>query len=142
MTTLNSVFRKLWFSVFVATYIWIKSKVLVTGLWNFYHLFFFILSIFLGMESTLAKKVTTKFYFLFFGIFLFILIFYFIFNFFFSHVTLFPIPKKLLHLVRNKIRKESWKLVRKQKKLFKVKQKSYLKSKNVQKMQKNSKFVV
>ena len=39
-------------SVFVATYIWIESKVLDTGIWNVYNLFSFILSIFLGMEST------------------------------------------------------------------------------------------
>ena len=55
--TLNSVFRKLWFCVFAATYVWIKSEVLNTGLWNCYHLFFLILSIFLCMKSTLAKKI-------------------------------------------------------------------------------------
>ena len=44
--SLNSFFRKLWFSVFVATYFGIKSKVLDRGLLNFYHLFFVILSIF------------------------------------------------------------------------------------------------
>ena len=56
-----SIKASLRFSVFVATYVWIKSKVLDTGLWNFYHLFFVILSIFLGIESTLAKRITTKF---------------------------------------------------------------------------------
>ena len=55
--TLNSVFRKLWFCVFAATYVWIKSEVLNTGLWNLCHLFFLILSIFVCMKSTLAKKI-------------------------------------------------------------------------------------
>ena len=58
------------------------------------------------MESTLAKKIS-KIFFLYFGIFLLIFLFYFICNFFFSHVTLFSIPEKLLHIVRNKIKKES-----------------------------------
>ena len=96
--TLNSVFRKLWFSVFIATNVWIKSK---AGHWNFYHLFFFILSIFLSMESTLAIKMTTTFFFYILGYYLF---FYFIWNVFFSHVTLFSISKKLLHILRNKIK--------------------------------------
>ena len=69
--TLNSVIRNLWFSVFVGTYLYIESKVLDTGLLNFHHLFFVILLIFLNMESTLAKKLTTIFC-LYFGIFLFI----------------------------------------------------------------------
>ena len=62
-------FRKLWFSVFVATYVSIKSKVLDTGLWDFYHLFFVILRIFLGMESTLVKKITIIFFFHILGYF-------------------------------------------------------------------------
>ena len=41
-------------------------------------------------------------------------------------------PKKLLHIVRNKINKESWQFVKKQK--------SYSKSKNVQKMPKKLKI--
>ena len=71
--TLNLVFRKLWFFVFVATYFWIKSKILDTCLCNFYHLFYVTISIFLDMESTLAKKITTNFFKKYFGIFLFIL---------------------------------------------------------------------
>ena len=47
---------KFWFSVFVATFVRIQSNVLTTDLWNFYHLFFVILSIFLGIKSTIAKK--------------------------------------------------------------------------------------
>ena len=113
--------------LFVATYVWIKSEVLDIGLWNFYHLFFIILSIFMGMESTLAKKITTTiFYFIFWDIFI-----YFICNFFFSHSSLFSIPKKLLHIVRARIKKESWQVVKK-KKLFKVK--------NVKKMPKKLKI--
>ena len=46
---------------------------------------------------------------------------------FFSHVTLFSIPKNLLHIVRNKIKKELWQMVEKQK--------CYSNSKNVQKTQ-------
>ena len=67
--TFNSVIRKLWFFVFVATYVWIKSKVLDTGLWQFYHLFFVVLSIFLGMKSTLAKKINTHFFIYILGYF-------------------------------------------------------------------------
>ena len=52
------------------------------------------------MEITLAKKITTNF-FLYFGIFYF---YYFILIVaFFSHVTLFSIPKKLLHNVKNHV---------------------------------------
>ena len=36
-----------------------------------------------------------------------IFLFYFICNFFVSHVTLFPIPKKFLHIVRNKLKKKN-----------------------------------
>ena len=64
------IFRKLWFSVFVAIYVWIKSKVLDTDLWNFYHFFFVILSIVLGMKSTLGKKITIKFFFIVWEIFI------------------------------------------------------------------------
>ena len=45
--TLKSVLRKLWFSVFVATYVWMKSKVLDVGLRNVFHLFVVKLLIFL-----------------------------------------------------------------------------------------------
>ena len=38
--------------------------------------------------------------------------FYFICNFFFSHVTLFSIPKKFLHILRNKIKKETSQLLK------------------------------
>ena len=50
-----------------------------------------------------------------------------------SHVTLFSIPKKLLHIARNKIKKnhDNWL----------KKQKSYSKSKNVQKMPKKLKII-
>ena len=87
--TLNSVFRKLWFSVFVTTYVWIKSEVNL----NFNQLFFVILSILLGIEITLAKKITTKILFLYFGIFLFIFLFYFIFNSFSIMLLYFPYSK-------------------------------------------------
>ena len=40
--------------------------------------------------------------------------------FFINQVTLFSIPKKLLHITRNKIEKESWQLAKK-KKLFNIK---------------------
>ena len=53
------------------------------------------------MESTLAEKITTNFFFIFRDIFI-----YFICNFFLSHVTLFSIPKKLLYNVRKKIKKD------------------------------------
>ena len=112
--------------MFVTTYVWIKSKVLDIGPWNFYHLFLVILSILLGIEGTLTKKITTKFFFYILGYFY--LFFYFIFNFSLSYVNLFSIAKNLLHAVRNKIKKEPWKLVKKQK--------SYSKSKNVKKMPK------
>ena len=72
--TLNSVVRKLWFTVFVATYVSIESKV--------------------------------------------------------SHVTLFYIPKNLPQILRNKSFKKIMAIVIK-------KQKSYSKSKNVQKMPKS-----
>ena len=76
---------------------------------------------FSSIESTLAKKIIAAIIFLYFGIFILFI------TYFFSHVTSFSIPKKLLHIVGNKMRKESWQLVEKQK--------SYSKSKN-------SKFLV
>ena len=57
------------------------------------------------MENTLSKKITTKFFFLYFGLFLFI--YFILFVTFLSHATLFSIAEKLLQIVRNKIKKES-----------------------------------
>ena len=91
-------------------------------------LFLTICSNFWGMESDLAKKITTQFFFYFLGYFILFIIF-------FSHVTLFFISKKLLHIVRNIIKEGSWQLVKKQQ--------NYSKSKNVKKKcPKNSKFLV
>ena len=53
--------------------------------------------------ETLAKEITTNFLFIFWDIF----IYYFIFKCFFSHVISFSATRQLLHIVRNKIRKES-----------------------------------
>ena len=72
--TLNFVFLKFWFSVFIATNVWIKSKVLDTGLWNFYHLFFVILSVLVDMKNTQAKKIITIFFKIFWDIFIYYLI--------------------------------------------------------------------
>ena len=56
------------------------------------------------MESTLAKKITTKFVFMFWDIFInFFILFV---TFLFSHVTLFSITKNLMHIIRNKIKKD------------------------------------
>ena len=55
-------------------------------------------------------------------------------SFFFIRVTLFFIPKNLQRILRDKFKKESWQLVKKQK--------SYSMSKNVIKMPKNSKILV
>ena len=57
------------------------------------------------MESTLAKKITIQFFFYILGHFY--LFFYFICNFFCSHITLFSIPNNLLHILRNKLKKNN-----------------------------------
>ena len=59
------------------------------------------------MERTLAKKITIN---LFFILGYFYRFFYFICNFFSSHITLFSIPKELLHIVRNEIKEnhDNW----------------------------------
>ena len=49
----------------------------------------------------LAKKITTKF---FFYILKYIFLNFILFVTFFSHITLFSISKKLLHIIRNKIK--------------------------------------
>ena len=55
------------------------------------------------MKSTLDKKITTTF-FKYFGIVLFI--YFILFETFFSiYVTLFYIPKKMLQILRNRIKK-------------------------------------
>ena len=71
------------------------------------------------------KKVTNKIKIL--GYFSF---FNFICNFFSSHVTIFSISKKLIQILRNEIKKESWQFLKK---------KSYSNSKNVNKMYKKLK---
>ena len=89
---------------------------------------------FLSLESTLAINITTtNFYFYVLGYF------YLFFNFilfatFFSHVALLSILKKCLHIVRNKIKKESLQLVKKQK--------SYAKSKHFLKYPKHSECLI
>ena len=78
------------------------------------------------MERTLAKKITTNL-FIFYILGYFYLFFILFVTLFFCHVTLFSIAKKLLHIARNKIKRnhDNW-----------LKKKSYSKSKNVKKMPK------
>ena len=121
------IFRKLWFSASFAIYVWIKSKLLDTGLWNFYHLFFVILLIFLGTESNLAKKITKKFFIYILGYFYLFILFV---TFFQSCYLIFH-SRKVATYCKEQNKKESWQLVKKQKSYSKSKNSKFLVSKYI-----------
>ena len=97
--------------------------------WHFPKMLFFIPYTYLSMCVNFQGILI---FFLYFGIFLFIFLFHL--WFFLLILPYFPNPKKLLHIVRIKIKKESWQLV-KNKKVIQSQKMS-------KKCPKNSKFSV